>query len=69
MLEDYDDLKLRLREADNQFLARPIPRPDWGGYCVKPERIEFLSFAENRLHERVLFVLEAGEWQKTLLQP
>ena len=46
-------------------------RPDyWGGYMVKPKRIEFWQGRENRLHDRIVFT--AGgveEWSISRLAP
>lgn len=67
---DKPELKAKLQKAEAEFRDKPVPRPaTWGGYCVQPERIEFLTFAENRLHKRVLFTLKSGTWEKSLLQP
>ncbi len=47
-----------------------IPRPDyWTGYCLQPERIEFWMDGPDRLHDRLLFTQEAGQWKTTLLYP
>jgi pyridoxamine 5'-phosphate oxidase len=44
--------ELQLRYSDNG----DVPAPDWwGGYCVRPEVIEFWQGRENRLHDRLLF--------------
>jgi pyridoxamine 5'-phosphate oxidase len=47
-----------------------VPRPPyWRGFCVHAERIEFWISGENRLHDRFLFTLEAGQWKRTRLYP
>ncbi len=48
-----------------------IPRPEhWGGYVVKPERIEFWQGRQNRLHDRLLYELESsGNWHIQRLAP
>jgi pyridoxamine 5'-phosphate oxidase len=47
-----------------------IPKPtNWGGYCIQPLTIEFLTFQDNRLHVRELYSREDNLWRKTLLQP
>ncbi|HLP05528.1 MAG TPA: pyridoxamine 5'-phosphate oxidase [Paludibacter sp.] len=47
-----------------------IPKPpNWGGYQVAPHAIEFWQGRENRLHDRILFALEAGEWVISRLAP
>lgn len=65
-----EELAARLKDASAKFVERDIPRPDnWGGYCVKPISIEFLTFRESRLHLRELFSYEENCWVKQLLQP
>jgi len=48
-----------------------VPRPPhWGGYRVKPEVIEFWQGRENRLHDRLLYTLQAdGSWLLERLAP
>ncbi|ALJ00583.1 pyridoxamine 5'-phosphate oxidase [Rufibacter tibetensis] len=48
-----------------------IPRPEhWGGYLVRPERIEFWQGRQNRLHDRLLFEQESnGTWHINRLAP
>lgn len=47
-----------------------VPRPPyWGGYVVVPERIEFWQGRPSRLHDRIYYQLENGQWQKIRLSP
>jgi len=47
-----------------------IPRPAyWRGFQVHPHRIEFWIDGPHRLHDRFLFTLEDGRWQKSRLYP
>ncbi|MFC3031438.1 pyridoxal 5'-phosphate synthase [Pseudoalteromonas fenneropenaei] len=70
ILNSESDLVIRLEAASAQFADRPIPRPNnWGGYCIKPISIEFLTFRESRLHLRELFEFKSNGWVKQLLQP
>jgi pyridoxamine 5'-phosphate oxidase len=50
-----------------QPLARP---PYWGGYVVRPERMEFWQGRPSRLHDRLLFSLQHdGSWKVQRLAP
>ncbi|MFN0117367.1 MAG: pyridoxamine 5'-phosphate oxidase [Elusimicrobiota bacterium] len=58
-------LKLKMK-----FLGKPIPRPDyWGGFCLKPIRMEFWTMKPFRLHERKLYEFSKGDWKELLLYP
>ncbi|MEV6649142.1 pyridoxamine 5'-phosphate oxidase [Streptomyces sp. NPDC051219] len=66
--------ELDRRHAD--LLARypenervPVP-PEWGGYRIAPEAMEFWQGHENRLHDRLRYVAEAeGGWRLERLCP
>jgi len=47
-----------------------VPRPDfWGGYLVRPVRMEFWQGRSNRLHDRIRYTLKDGQWTKNRLAP
>jgi len=53
-----------------KFAARQVPRPDfWGGYRLRPERIEFWHNQDHRLHDRFLYVREDDGWRVERLYP
>ena len=41
----------------------------WGGFRVLPSRIEFWQGRPDRLHDRILYRLEAGKWMIGRLAP
>jgi pyridoxamine 5'-phosphate oxidase len=49
----------------------PVPRPaNWGGFRVRPDRIEFWQGRVSRLHDRIRFSTRAdGGWDIDRLQP
>ena len=63
---DAQDLKFR-----EVFRTKPILRPPhWGGYRVKPVRIEFWQGRSNRLHDRLYYTLnQQGSWTMERLAP
>ena len=58
---------------NNQLTAsggEKLNRPEgWGGYLVKPDRIEFWQGRPNRLHDRILFVKDQDKWVVSRLAP
>lgn len=63
MLENWQAAK---RRAEKNGIARPVY---WGGYRLKPHRVEFWQGGPNRFHDRVLFTQEKGAWIKQRLMP
>lgn len=53
------------------FEGQRIPRPPhWGGYLVKPMRLEFWQGRSSRLHDRLLYSrLDAENWEIKRLAP
>jgi pyridoxamine 5'-phosphate oxidase len=67
---DREELERRVEEIEARFENRPINCPPfWGGFRVRPERIEFWQGRENRLHDRILYVLRDNEWRISRLAP
>jgi len=66
--EWLEDNEKKLREEWNgNSVKRP---PHWGGYLVKPVRIEFWQGRPSRLHDRILFSLQGnGQWKIQRLAP
>ncbi len=47
----------------------PLP-PNWGGYVLKPERIEFWQGRPNRLHDRFCYTRQPGNsWRLERIAP
>lgn len=64
------DLLKRMLELEQQYDGRPVPRPpNWLGYRVVPERLEFWQGQENRLHDRLLYSRDGDGWRITRLAP
>jgi pyridoxamine 5'-phosphate oxidase len=63
-------LEQRVNETEARFKDQPINCPPfWGGFRVKPERIEFWQGRESRLHDRILYALLDNEWRISRLAP
>jgi pyridoxamine 5'-phosphate oxidase len=69
-LDSQATFERRIEEAKQRFAGQDVPRPpDWSGYRVVPERIEFWTERPYRLHERRLFSRGAAGWSEGLLYP
>ena len=63
-------LEKSVRELETRFEDKDIPKPDfWGGYLVRPVSIEFWQGRPNRLHDRILYTKENGQWLTKRLAP
>jgi pyridoxamine 5'-phosphate oxidase len=70
VLERRDDLEEAFSCFRNRFGTTEIPRPPyWGGYRVRPERIEFWQLRLSRLHDRIRYFKVEGEWRIERLAP
>jgi pyridoxamine 5'-phosphate oxidase len=64
-------LEENLRAAEARFPGEtPVPAPpNWGGYLLAPERIEFWQGRTNRLHDRLRYRREGENWVIERLAP
>jgi pyridoxamine 5'-phosphate oxidase len=63
-------LEAKWRELEKKFPGDvPLP-PNWGGFILKPERIEFWQGRPSRLHDRFNYARQAdGSWVIERLAP
>jgi pyridoxamine 5'-phosphate oxidase len=63
-------IEQKLKNFEQQFGDNAIPRPPhWGGYIVKPVQIEFWQGRASRLHDRMQYTLQEGNWVIERLAP
>lgn len=69
-IPDREFLEKRWNETEAKFPSGvPVP-PFWGGYVLKPERIEFWQGGASRLHDRFEYARQAdGSWKVQRLSP
>jgi pyridoxamine 5'-phosphate oxidase len=70
-LADRATLEQRTREFEAKFANGPIPRPpNWGGFRLVPESIEFWQGGVARLHDRLIYWHQPdGMWRLERLYP
>ena len=70
MISSRDVLEQRAQELEAFYGEREIDCPEyWGGYRLKPERIEFWKSRIGRLHDRILYERNSTGWAITRLAP
>ena len=52
-----------------QYLLNPPRPPHWGGYRLLPDRFEFWQGRPSRLHDRLRYRLQDGQWVRERLAP
>ncbi|MCU0314675.1 MAG: pyridoxamine 5'-phosphate oxidase [Solirubrobacteraceae bacterium] len=64
------ELLAAVEAVNERFAGGEVPRPPhWGGYLLRPAAIEFWQAGEFRLHDRFVYVREAGDWRVERLSP
>jgi pyridoxamine 5'-phosphate oxidase len=69
-VESRDILDQRVQDYADRFEGEEVPRPhSWGGYIVRPRRVEFWQGRPNRVHDRLEFERTGAGWVLRRLQP
>jgi pyridoxamine 5'-phosphate oxidase len=71
-IADRAQLEQRYARWEERFQGQEdIPRPlHWGGWVVRPVRMEFWQGRPSRLHDRIVFEHFSGQgWERMRLQP
>lgn len=67
---DRGQLDAKFAQAEVTCGGEPQRPAQWGGYRLAPDRIEFWQGRSSRLHDRLLYTLQAdGGWKRERLQP
>ena len=71
LVPDREMLETRVSKLKAKYAAASIPAPpNWGGYRLQPESIEFWQGRPSRLHDRLIYSrLANGPWRIERLAP
>ena len=71
VVRDRGDLEHKWHEFEERFPGPEVPcPPHWGGYALRPERMEFWQGRPNRLHDRFRYTRQPdGAWAIERLSP
>jgi pyridoxamine 5'-phosphate oxidase len=71
VIADRGTLERGVAELEARFAGAPIPLPpDWGGFRLCPDSIEFWQGRENRLHDRLRYSRQGRvRWKIERLAP
>ncbi|MDR3442837.1 MAG: pyridoxamine 5'-phosphate oxidase [Legionella sp.] len=65
-----ESLENALNDLIQKHAQEPVLRPEyWGGYRVIPYEIEFWQGRDNRLHDRIRYCRQKGQWEHHRLAP
>ena len=70
VIASRDVLEERAHDLETLYFDRDVDCPEhWGGYRLKPDRIEFWKSRIGRLHDRILYQRTGDAWTITRLAP
>lgn len=71
VISSREELEKKFKEIEKHYRDQPVSRPSyWGGYRLKPTKIEFWQGRAARLHDRILYILQDdGSWAIKRLAP
>ena len=70
VIESRTFIEERFKNYEKEFSDQEIPKPPhWGGYIIKPSRIEFWQGRPGRLHDRIEYNKNNESWTIERLAP
>lgn len=70
VINDRVQLEEQVEFYTGKFKGVDVPRPPhWGGYVVKPVKVEFWQGRPSRLHDRVVYTKMLNSWKLSRVSP
>ena len=70
VLTTREELEQHVLKYTERFKDVDVDRPKhWGGYILRPTKIEFWQGRASRLHDRIVYTKEGAEWKLGRLSP
>lgn len=70
LMESRAELEKNFEAIEKKFAGKEVPRPEnWGGYLLEPSYFEFWQGRPSRLHDRIVYEREKGQWEIKRLYP
>lgn len=70
VIPSRESLQHSQQEIEKEYEGKEIPRPPfWGGFLVKPFRMEFWQGRPGRLHDRIVYTRAGKDWKISRLAP
>ena len=70
VLTTREELEQHVLKYRERFKDIEVERPEhWGGYILRPTKIEFWQGRASRLHDRIVYTKEGVEWKLERLSP
>ena len=71
VIRDRAELEEEWKQLEARYAGREVPRPPyWGGYVLRPTRVEFWQGRPNRMHDRFRYTRQPdGHWLLVRLAP
>jgi pyridoxamine 5'-phosphate oxidase len=69
-VDSKEALLKRFEALSKKYEGKPVPCPYyWGGFNIRPNKIEFWQGQPSRLHDRVVYTLIEDVWEIKRLMP
>ena len=70
VIADRDELERAFADTERRFAGAEVPRPPhWGGFLVRPARVELWQGRAGRLHDRLRYERDGAGWRIERLAP